>query len=257
MSEVSSIYQKYFNDKSYIINFYGNQENSIMNLIPFLQSINEFEAPDAFSVIDDKALIIEHFEFDSSYSGKKGSLSKSEKVNIERNFIKEVKKANLKIGETFKKCAILKTSRSVENYIKNVLNNFNNHYQKIDKYKSNLLEQGKIKKSTQVKTMFWIEDTSILGNFFESDDTNFNTEVVPLIPLHCDKFLDRLKECDKLDYIFCFSCYRMQKYIWFLDLNYINEQIKNQLIVSDIELFNSKPFQLSYQTLLKIGDENQ
>lgn len=251
MSEVSRICEEYLNDNPTKVMCYGNQEKSLSELNPFLQELVEFERPDAFSKIGEDVLIVEHFEFDSTNTNKKGSLDRIEQARIERDFEKDLNKLHLQSGETFHKHDTVNVTHSSENYIKNALNAFRNHYEKIESYKQNLSNEGIITNSTNIKTMFWIEDTTLLGNAFIPEPQNYNSIVQPLILLHCDKFLEALKDCKKLDYIFCFSHYGMQKFCWFLDLNYLNDYISKQIKIDNVKIIDFKPHTTGYVTVFK------
>lgn len=241
MNEVSRLIDEFFGNGQGKIMFFGEQENSLHEVLPFFQKLEDFERPDAFSVIEDTALIVEHFEFDSTNANKKGSSNRAEQARVERDFEKEVNAVQFNPGDTFRRHDVLSVHHSSENYIKNALAAFNKHYEKIESYKQNLLEKGKITETTRTKVMFWIEDTTLLGNVFLSKPATYNTQPQTLVLLHCDKFLDVLEECEKLDYILCFSHYGMQKFCWFLDMKNICDYRENQVKISDVTILDFQP----------------
>lgn len=251
--EIIKIVKEFFSTNENKVMYYGEQKESLYSLYFLLKAINVNDNPDAYAIIDNKALIIEHFEFDSTYTNKKGSTNRKELARIHREFEEELQKTELKNGETFHKHDTINAIHSMENYINNALKGLKNHYDKIDNYKQNLLDEGIININTNIKTMFWIEDTTLLGNAFKSKDNN--TE--PLIILHCDKFLEELKKCDKLDYIFCFSKYGNEKYCWFLDLDYIQNYISEQIKVSETEIIDFKPHTTGFMTVFDGEVQNE
>ena len=250
MNEVFRLIEEYFSDAENILQFEGNQKKSIESVIPFIQKLKNYDRPDAYSIIDDTALIIEHFEFDSTYSNKKGSKNRQELARIERDFEEKIYKCKMNSGETIMIHDEIFVTHTIENYINNVIRIFNNHYKKIDEYKTNLLKKEKIKDIKSIKTMFWIEDTTILGNVFLPQSKGYNVNIKPLILLYCDKFIDRLTNCNNLDYIMCFSHYGNNKFIWFLDLDFIDAYKERQVITSKIKLIDFSPHTTGFVTVL-------
>lgn len=247
MSEVYKVVKEFFSENENKVRCYDKHNESINYLIPFLKNINLHDKPDAYTVIGNSALIIEHFEFDSTYTtDRKGSKNRKELARINREFEKDIQNIDLKSGDTFCKHDTVNTDCTIDNYINNALKGLKKHYAKIDSYKQNLLDKSIINNQTDVKTMFWIEDTTFLGNTFKYKDNDNE----PLILLHCDRFLDELSNCNKLDYIFCFSHHQNQKYIWFLDLNFISTYRENQIKISEIEINDFPIFANSFVTAL-------
>lgn len=250
MDEVSGVIEKYFSDNENRVQFEGNQRESIEMLIPFIQKLKKFDRPDAYSIINDTALIIEHFEFDSTYSNKKGSRNRQELARVERDFEEKFSKCKINSGETFKMHDEIFVTHTTENYLNNAMRVFSHHYKKIDEYKTNLFKNGKINDITTIKTMFWIEDTTLLGNVFLPQDKGYNVSVKPLVLLYCDKFLDKLSDCNNLDYILCFSHYGNEKFIWFLDLDFITAYKGKQIITSEIKIIDFSPHTTGFVTVL-------
>lgn len=245
MKEVIRVTKEFFNENHGKIQIFESQEDSIRELFPFLEQMEDFDKPDAFSVIGNKALIIEHFEFDSTHSNSKGSSNRIEQARVEREFTEEINKKELQPGETFMRHDVLPVHHSIENYIKNAVEAFNNHYEKIESYICNLMKEGKITRATDVKVMFWIEDTTFMGNFFRIKSPTYDTPRQELVLLYCDKFLDVLETCEKLDYILCFSHYGPDKFCCFLDMNHINDYREIQVRTEDIEIIDFEPHVIS------------
>lgn len=257
MCEVKKVIEKFLSDEENSIRFEGNQKSSILNIENFLRVLNLYEKPDAYSIIDENVLIIEHFEFDSTFTNKKGSHNRKEQARIEREFENKLVNQQLKSGKTYIYTDKIKVNSTSKNYIKNVLGVFKSHYEKIDSYKENLLKNNIIKKSMNVKTMFWIEDTSILGNFYLKDLLNYDINITPIILLYCDEFLEELKKCNNLDYVMFFGNCGSEKMCWFLDLNYIEDYIQNQIKISEIEIIDFTPNVTEFVTLVDDKEVNK
>ena len=75
----------YFRNQSNTVFFLGSNLGVEM-LSDFFRNGKIFtgDAPDIVILKDDTAIIVEHFEFDSSYTNKKGSSSRIEQARIER-----------------------------------------------------------------------------------------------------------------------------------------------------------------------------
>ncbi|MBS6686173.1 hypothetical protein [Thomasclavelia spiroformis] len=242
--------EEYFSDVENIVRFEGNQKKSIESVISFIQKLKNYDRPDAYSIIDDTALIIEHFEFDSTYSNKKGSENRQELARVERNFEEKISKCKMNNGETMMIHDEMFVTHTTENYINNAMRVFDNHYKKIDEYKTNLFKKGEVKDIKTIKTMFWIEDTTIFGNIFMTKDKGYNESVKPLILLYCDEFLNKLSNCNNLNYIFFFSHYGNEKNIWFLDLDFIDAYKGKQIITSEIEIIDFSSHTTGFVTVL-------
>lgn len=131
MNEVARVIEEYFSDVENIVRFEGNQKKSIERVISFIQKLKNYDRPDAYSIIDDTALIIEHFEFDGTYSNKKGSENRQELARVERNFEEKISKCKMNSGETIMIHDEMFVTHTTENYINNAMRVFDNHYKKL------------------------------------------------------------------------------------------------------------------------------
>ena len=52
-----------------------------------LHNLNSFESPDMYSVLEDKVIILEHFEFDSSKHSRKGMKGKQEESLLKNGLL--------------------------------------------------------------------------------------------------------------------------------------------------------------------------
>ncbi len=205
----------------------GDLKKEFEELTEFFNSgVQTYDRPDGFCKFENNVLIIEHFEFDSANANKKGSTNRQEIFRTSR--IKPTgKEFELVYDE-------IKCDFTMENYIKNLKNNFLNHYNKIDDYIKNLQKINIINERTNIKVLFCIEDSTILGNL------NIATQK-PIFAIYCDEFIQLLKDCTKLNYILCCSNFGMSDYAWFASISKISEYEQKQIKVSDTKIANLTP----------------
>lgn len=173
--------------------FFQNS-NNVKWLSDTLRNINVYDCPDMYSLVNNEVLIIEHFEFDSSNKNKKGSSARVEIARVKREFNKKSDSFN---GNILIQDDKIDTNNSAENYIENFTNVFDSHYSKIDLYKENISKIGVVNDTTKIKTCFFIEDTTPLGNFINE---NGNPRCVNLF--YIKEYLDIFKKSDKVDCVF-------------------------------------------------------
>ena len=148
--------------------------------------MGNYERPDILSIYDNKIVAIEHFEFDSSTAkNKKGSQNRIEIARVQRE-----NNSHDKINCNY----------TTDNYIRNAIKNFENHYNRIEHYIENLKKEKVIKPHMEIKNLFLIEDATILGNIDINTKRSFSI-------LHCDMFLNKLKNANKIDYILAFNSF--------------------------------------------------
>lgn len=217
------------------IRYCGKQTEQLKFLLKFFNSgILTYDHPDGFCKYENNVLIIEHFEFDSSYTNKKGSKNRQE-IFRTSNYEPQ-KDTGIEIFRDEIKC-----DYTIENYVDNLIKNFNKHYDEIEKYKKDLEKEQIITKYTNVETLFCIEDTTALGNI----DSNTGE---PLIPLMCKEFISLLKSCPELDYIITGSSFGQNNYTWFSSTSQIDCYIKNAYDKKSKEIANLNP-----QTIIGVG----
>ncbi len=226
MSELSLFIQKFL--EHHDVKYEGNQEKEITHLIQYLMSgVNICDPPDGYCKYDNNVLIIEHFEFDSSFQNKKGSKNRQELFRTSN--LKLNNCDNIQIYRDEIKCDF-----TIENYINNVKNNLNSHYNKIDYYIDTLMKKKIITNSSNVEVLFCIEDTTVLGNF---DSENGK----PLFLLYCAEFIQAIKPLTKLDYILCGSSNGLTNYTWFTSVSNIDNYIAKQFRIGDTKIANLTP----------------
>ena len=219
MYELECLFNKYFALDSDIKTL-GDSIKELLKIKDFvIKSEIKRDAPDGYyKISDDEILIMEHFCFDST-TKRNGSESLAElaRINRENN------------AHDVIKCTI-----SMTNYWKNLKENFTRHYSKINKYKSNLIEEGIANQNTKFKVAFFIEDVTPLGNM----DINSRRRIYAIF---CDKFIDLFENSPNVDYVFDFSEYGSDKNILFSTRNDIEALRSNEIKIEEIKLVPWEP----------------
>lgn len=158
-----------------------------------LSQIVCFEAPD-FYIKDGKTIwLLEHFEIDGSRHNKKGSENKLKQDN-------DQKKAN-EFFESHPEANIFSSSLNVKNtskqYLDNLFSSFKKHYDKIEKYKSNIKKQLNLQDDVEFKIVFLIEDTTVFGTFY------YDNGIHPLLPIKSAEFMNYMRGLKNIDGIIC------------------------------------------------------
>ena len=116
----------------------------------FLRQLVPFECPDMYAVLDDKIIILEHFEFDASRSTRKGMKGKAEEAGLEKRIDESVLDSEIYIESVDRVI-------SFQNWQTNFESCFQRHYNRISDYKKRIREKtGDNEKPIMVG--FWVED---------------------------------------------------------------------------------------------------
>ena len=242
-NEVAHIFYKYFSKKQNEIHYIG-ESSGIAKLTDIFERLVPFEHPDAYAALDNEVLIFEHFEFDSSNNHKgKGSQQRRSEADDDRIFstLEPSKKGTLHHGEII-------ADYSIENYKKNLKQAFDKHYSEIPQYTQTLLDKGIITASEKISTLFFIEDTTTLGNLIESEDGDLPCE--PLLLPFCDFFLDLFELSPDLDAVVCASWFPSEYCLWYIDRNMIMDYRKNEIDTSKVKIINLNPQSLRVKILI-------
>lgn len=176
--------------KDYILN--SGKFKEIDDFMENIRTITKYERPDFYLKTNNNIIyILEHFEFDNSPVLKKGSVNKAE-IAILRN------KAKRTLNEEKNKNYLrqsLKTT-SYENFCRNAINNFENHYNKIYSYQENLYNDGIADEKTIFKIGFLMEDVSPLSLISIND----KGDILPVNIFNCKEFLDNFNEKTLVDF---------------------------------------------------------
>lgn len=233
MNEAIETLKKYFSEESNTIHFHG--DNSFVTHfaeVLFEGISREYEAPDLYIKYGNELWIIEHFEFDCFKSSRKGSTYKREQSRI--NKIEENIKPT-KEGVVFHNT--IDANSSYNDYVNNVAKIFNSHYQKIEKYKSNLINDKVADENTRFITLFLIDDVSPLGSSYVDEQGKWRA----IILAHSKEFLNLLRESPLLNGVLAVSCCSKEKFIWFIDGKQIDEYYLNAEDYSNCKFMNFKP----------------
>lgn len=235
--DLKKLFNKFISVPNPEISFpFGSKEEFVNNIEPFLKNHISFEKPDGFSKVENKVMILEHFEFDSTKNhSKKGSETRIELARIDR----ESSKIPLSETGTSSYSDKVKCSHCIDQYINNAINGFLNHYSKIESYKDHLKLENIIDDRIDVKVMFLIEDTTLLGNI------DIKTGK-PVILVRCDKFLDIFEKSENIDYIMCFSSIDRHNQIWFLSRASIKQYRRIEQKVNELEIIDFQPNAISF-----------
>lgn len=200
------------------------------------------DAPDLLIKNDNQALIIEHFEFDCYKATKKGSQSRQEQRRIDRKFDQLI--------PTEEGSILLDSIRgefSYSHYLSNVSRSFLSHYDKINIYKDNLRNSGKIDENTSIKVMFFIEDTSPIGSIVIDTDTPVTQ---PILLASSREFLALLSSHPEVDYVIACSQANSQKYIWFIDSRELSAYQDHVVDYANMQFLHFTPKVVSFKIAL-------
>ncbi len=241
-NELRRIASKYFSNEINDVHHFG-EEKFLLHIMNLLSNAEAHERPDAYSNTDNEVLILEHFEFDSSEQ-RKGSQQQYIEAECDRKLYEIKEPKNITTWQT-----PIEGNYSIANYKKNATKQFLKHYNKINNYKQILSAKGIITENKKVITMFFIEDTTELGNYYR---TGIRGRPVASIFLpSCDFFLDLFENSPDLDCAIC-ACYSENKYILnFINHASVNRYRKEQIITEQIEYISLIPQRIDYVAPLK------
>lgn len=201
--------------------------SAIQGFNPFFSKLRETpKRPDAYAVIEDDILLLEHFQFNNTKVTKKGS----EQHKVAAKSEQEFKRKLVKDGDF----AVLNeyVERNGKSYIENFQTQFNSHYNKINDYKAEIQKQLK-KDFKNIYIGFLIEDASSLGSIYLNKDKMYCLDL-----LQTKEFLDVFEKAAKLDFaIFSMTGNANNLYQSFISRRSIDERRKNEIIANNIAAF--------------------
>lgn len=236
------------------IHFLGSG-NGARKFVDMLDSPeNKFsESPDMIAKKGNDVIAIEHFSVDSSKNTRKGSNDSRELDRIEK------KLASLRSKATDNPTIYhdtIKGERSYDNLLINTFKIFDNHYKKIPNYKKNMNTNKIIDSSTNLKTMFFIDDVSTLGANVQTDKG-----AMPILLPFSYEFLSFLKLHKDVDYVLACSYGFGGKQVWFIDNAEIDEYFNHIVDYKNMRFLDMEPFVLSAIITVpknfKLAKENQ
>ena len=235
-SEAITTLEHYLRNEINTVRFLGSDYG--VNLFSdFLQNgvTIDGDAPDMVLLKGNEAIVIEHFEFDSSYTTKKGSSSRIEQARIEREQRQKFATADSGVYH-----GTINAQFSYQNFIENVEKSFLHHYDQIDTYRQNLIQRKIITSDTHVKIMFLISDVSPIGSI-AIDNTSGSPQTVSVSLSQSPEFLDLVERCQGVDFVLCCSYACDSEYIWFIDRNELFSYRKNQCDYSNMSFLSNCP----------------
>ena len=185
------------------------------NLVQF-DTPKENKGPDIYSIVNNKILIIEHFEIDSSKRNDKGTEYKKEKDFINKKFEDFNIKENL--GKLF--CCPITKKSTVKNLFENLKYNYKKHYEKIDLYIKNLTTHDILNKEMKITVCFLVE---VIKPYLDIERIDNRERERPHICFFREfiEFLELFEKNSKIDGIFFYDkfCYDQPK------TNFIGKEI--------------------------------
>ena len=235
-SEAVTTLEHYLRNESNTVHFWGSDVGVNM-FADFLQNGRtvDGDAPDMVLLKDNTAIIVEHFEFDSSYTNKKGSSSRKEQARIEQEKLEKLATVDAGVYH-----GTIKTQFSYQDFIDNVTKNFLHHYNRIETYKKNLINRKTVTSEAMVKVMFLISDVSPIGSI-AVDNSGGRVQTVPVILAQSPEFLDLVERCDNVDFVLCCSYACDSEYIWFIDRNEISSYREKQCDYANMRFLSNPP----------------
>lgn len=235
---------KYFNKVKVTIHFFGDENENVLQLMKFINSIIPNDRPDMYSQIDDIVLLLEHFEFDCTANNKSGSEYRKQDAIVERNFNKFDHNSELFHEE-------ISCTHSIQSYIQNFERVFNPHYERIPDYKKELEEKNILTKEANNVVGFFIEDVTCLGSLYV-DKTD--GKLKPVILLHSKQFLDIFEKCNDLDFVL-FGFYVSSDYhLWYISKSSIGDYRQNEIDLDTIEIMDLDLMFMGAKITLPTGD---
>lgn len=206
----------------------AGDESFLFNLKPYFSVLTPTKnRPDAYAVINDSVLLLEHFQFDNSQVVRKGSKQNLTAAETDRKIDKLLSKEDFAVlNEYIEKCGIY--------YVGNLRKQFDAHAKKIYEYKKDIqTETNQVFSSCLMG--FIIEDASILGSVYFDNGLKY----VDLV--FSKEFLDLFEQTTNLDFvIFAMTGNEENKVLSFISRKTIEEHRKNQIEVSKIQEFSFK-----------------
>lgn len=194
---------------------------------PFFSQLKETpRRPDAYTVIGNDMLLLEHFQFDNTKTTKKGSEQHKIAAKSEQKFKKKLVKDGdfAVLDEDVKKKGTY--------YIENFRAQFDSHYGKIDEYKTEMREVLK-KDFKNIYMGFLIEDASPLGSLYWN-----NHKMCCLDLLQTKEFLDIFEKASKLDFaLFSMTGNAGNLYQSYISKESISGRRNNEIIANNIPSF--------------------
>jgi hypothetical protein len=198
------------------------------------------DKPDIVAVLGKKALLIEHFEFDSYKRQRNGSRSR-----IERSRIDRITQSIVPTEEGVIYHEQIRGDSSIADYEKNVIVGFNKHYEKIDKYRRRVQDFGIVAKDSDTQVVFLIEDKTPIGAI-AYDGSDF--QAINLA--EDEKFLSFLEGKPDVEYVIACSTVVDKQSVWIIARSQLQHYLKDTVNYQQMKFLNSTPHIIGASILL-------
>jgi len=186
--------------------------------------------PDGFYNEGGKLFLLEHFQYDSSFAGKKGSKTFIEKAA----FLSKIKH-DIANNAFICKSKILPVDNSLNYMVLNFKQQLQKHIKRIDQYKFQLEKEG-ILKNQKVVIIFCCEEKSIFGDFIDDDQQG----PIPFSIFNIDEAFNLIVNSN-IDYFVFFNTYDKTLISYILKPS---GDLKNKIKIwkkTDAEMIKFKP----------------
>ena len=200
------------------------------------------DRPDGFVTHGGMVYLVEHFQYDSSASNKKGSKSVQEDERIKREHYQKLK--NVNNGYAVSK---MRTETSYENLISNAKTVFLNHYGKIDAYIEKGRELGVISENSKYCVLFFAQDVSPLGSICEC--ANGDLKLITLA--RSKEFLCVFKKCGRLDYLICSTTFGSTNDVWIVNRKNLDLYLENTIPYAEYRFLPLSPTIMDVKTTIQ------
>lgn len=233
LSEFELCFNKYFHEstKIYSLNSIDDFSNEFFENYT---RINFRDNPDGYLKIDNKIVVIEHFEYDATKNNKKGSETRTEESRINRKLEEKCYSTdNVKYVHEE-----MNVTHSTEQLRDNFIKIFSHHNLKINQYKKVLMEEGIIGDNNEVIIMFCCEDKTIFGCLgYDEQEYDFNI-------LDVKECIDELLKSN-VDYLLLCNSYESRKEMRLVPVSSQLLEISPYRLASEIKMRDFKPKMLT------------
>ena len=186
-----------------LIQYGGFGNIAFSDLERALHMMRSFDRPDMYAILENRIVILEHFQFDASRETRKGMRGKQEenRLQILMNAVPPDGEFHIEKSEY---------SLSLEDWVDNFETHFQKHYDKIDAYIERVKMEADISDNREVSVGFFIEDqyspiVEYAGKIFEVKYTD------------TVQFLDFFSSHQKVDFILFGTHYKGTPQLFYID----------------------------------------
>lgn len=211
----------YLSEKYNTVHYHGDSDQVLM-LQDFLEHGKFFpcDGPDSYIKLNEKVLIIEHFQFTCyKKSKRKGDIQEIESDRIDR------------LGDGLSYDEKMKLTSGGKCYLDNATSSFDKHYQKTQKYITKCISLSNGISESDIKVCFLIDDVSIVGSSYldRSSGVLYRANIA-----NCMEFLNHFRKHPRVDWILSGSRNDTEDHqVWFVSQKYIDEYIRYATYYSD------------------------